>query len=53
VRTAKIQLKKPPGCRTPAAFSGFNLASVMRDAQYPARAIAVRDLNGNPLSISY
>jgi DNA-binding GntR family transcriptional regulator len=37
----------------PATVSGFNLRSVMRDAQYPSRTIALRDEDGNPLYICY
>jgi DNA-binding transcriptional regulator YhcF (GntR family) len=37
----------------PATVSGFDLRSVMRDAQYPSRTIALRDADGNPLYISY
>lgn len=37
----------------PAAVSGFNLRSVMRDAQYRSRTIGLRDDDGNPLYISY
>jgi GntR family transcriptional regulator/MocR family aminotransferase len=37
----------------PGAVSGFDLRSVMRDAQYPLRTIALRDEDGNPLYISY
>jgi hypothetical protein len=37
----------------PAAVSGFELRSIMRDAQYPSRTIGLRDEDGNPLYISY
>lgn len=37
----------------PATVSGFDLRSVMRDAQYPSRTLALRDADGNPLYISY
>lgn len=37
----------------PATVSGFDLRSVMRDAQYPSRTIALQDEDGNPLYISY
>ena len=37
----------------PATFSGFDLTAVMHEAQYPARTIALRDQDGNPLYISY
>jgi len=37
----------------PAIVRGFDLRSVMRDAQYPSRTIAIRDEDGNPLNISY
>lgn len=37
----------------PATVSGFNLKTVVRDAQYPSRRIAFEDEDGNPLSISY
>jgi DNA-binding transcriptional regulator YhcF (GntR family) len=35
----------------PATVFGFDLRSVMRDAQYPSRTIAIRDEDGNPLYI--
>jgi|SRR5687767_8069455 DNA-binding transcriptional regulator YhcF (GntR family) len=35
----------------PATVFRFDLKSVMRDAQYPSRTIAVRDEDGNPLYI--
>lgn len=37
----------------PATFSGFDLRSVMHNAQYPSRTIALRDEDGNALYISY
>ena len=37
----------------PATVLGFDLRSVMRDAQYPSRTIALRDEDGNPLYICY
>jgi DNA-binding transcriptional regulator YhcF (GntR family) len=37
----------------PAAVSGFDVRSIMRDAQYPSRTIALRDQDGNPLYLSY
>jgi GntR family transcriptional regulator / MocR family aminotransferase len=37
----------------PATVSGFDLRSVMRDAQYPSRTIALRDTDGNPLYVTY
>jgi hypothetical protein len=33
----------------PAAVSGFELESIMRDAQYPSRTTGLRDEDGNPL----
>ena len=36
----------------PPTVAGFDVRSVMRDAQYPSRTIALRDQDGNPLSIS-
>jgi DNA-binding transcriptional regulator YhcF (GntR family) len=35
----------------PATVARFDLRSIMRDAQYPSRAIEFRDADGNPLSI--
>jgi len=37
----------------PVGLSGFNLEAIMREAQYPSRAIAVHDQDGNPLCITY
>ena len=39
--------------RVPAPVSMVDLKSVMRDALYPSRTIALRDPDGNPLSITY
>ena len=35
----------------PATVSSLDLRSLMHEAQYPSRTIAVRDQDGNPLSI--
>ena len=37
----------------PATRSGFDLRSVMRDAQYPSSTIVLRDPDGNPISVAY
>ena len=37
----------------PPILSGCDLTAVLREAQYPARALAIRDQNGNPLVICY
>lgn len=37
----------------PATASGFDMRSVMRDAQYPFCTIVTRDLDGNPITIAY
>ncbi|MGH9370286.1 MAG: GntR family transcriptional regulator [Vicinamibacterales bacterium] len=36
----------------PATRSGFDLRSVMRDAQYPSCTIVLYDPDGNPISIA-
>ena len=36
----------------PAPLSGFDLKSVMRDAQYPLRTIGLRDQDGNAIYVS-
>ena len=37
----------------PATVSGFDLRSVMRDAQYPSQTIVIHDLDGNPITVAY
>lgn len=37
----------------PEGTVGFDPRRVMRDAQYPSRIITLRDLDGNPLYVSY
>jgi DNA-binding transcriptional regulator YhcF (GntR family) len=37
----------------PGPVSGFDLRSVMREAHYPSRTIAISDQDGNPLYVSY
>jgi GntR family transcriptional regulator / MocR family aminotransferase len=37
----------------PAGIAVFDPKRVMREAQYPARRIWLRDQDGNPISISY
>jgi hypothetical protein len=37
----------------PSGVHGFDTKAVIRDAQYPARTIALKDEDGNPLYISY
>lgn len=32
---------------------GYGLRGIMREAQYPSRRITVRDVDGNPLYLSY
>jgi DNA-binding transcriptional regulator YhcF (GntR family) len=39
--------------RVPAPLSAFDVKAVMHEAQYPARTIALRDPEGNELTISY
>jgi DNA-binding transcriptional regulator YhcF (GntR family) len=36
----------------PATATGFDLGSVMRDAQYPSQAIVIHDLDGNPITVT-
>jgi DNA-binding transcriptional regulator YhcF (GntR family) len=55
--TARGFVRSRPGAGVyvfvPAAVSGFDLRSVMRDAQYPLRTIGLGDEDANPLYISY
>ena len=37
----------------PAGIDGFDPKRVMREAQYPARRIWLRDQDGNPLYVGY
>lgn len=37
----------------PAPRSGFDVHTVMREAQYPMRTVELRDQDGNAISISY
>ena len=39
--------------RMTATVAGHDLRSVMREAQYPSRTIALQDEDGTPLYISY
>lgn len=36
----------------PATVSGFDLRSVLRDAQYPSRTIVLHDPDGNPITVT-
>ena len=37
----------------PTPVTGFDLRSVMRDAQYPSQTIVIHDLDGNPITVAY
>ena len=37
----------------PTTVSGFDVRSVMRDAQYPSCTIVMHDLDGNPITVMY
>lgn len=36
-----------------ATATGFDIRSVMCDAQYPSQTIAMHDLDGNPITVAY
>lgn len=36
-----------------ATATGFDIRSIMCDAQYPSRTIAMHDLDGNPITVAY
>ena len=36
----------------PTTVTGFDLRSVMRDAQYPSQTIVMHDLDGNPITVA-
>ena len=54
---ARGLVRSRPGAATfvsaPAALQNPDIRGVMRDAQYPARTIGIRDPDGNPLTVSY
>jgi DNA-binding GntR family transcriptional regulator len=37
----------------PTTVAGFDLRSVMRDAQYPSQTIVIHDPDGNPITVAY
>lgn len=37
----------------PTTVTGFDVTSVMRDAQYPSRTIVMQDRDGNPITVAY